>query len=320
MQKPTTNHLWRCAKYHFRLQLAQGKSTDTVRGSKYALKKFCSWCFARGVRFIDEVDIPLMDDYMEYLNIYRKPLDKKPISDATKYALLLCIKTFMQKMYNRGLLSANKLDCIELPKVGRPLPEAVFTADEVERILDETLLYGLKGVRDRSILETFFATGIRRVELLHLDIEDVDFEQRLVRVRKGKGKRQYILPISKRAIEWIIFYVSKLRPQFANLRSGSSLFLDNYGKRYRASKLSEMASRYVRLAGFKRSGACHLFRHSTATIMLDNGADIRHVQEMLGHADISSTQIYTFVSRSKLTEVYNKTHPSALSQKSLFQS
>jgi integrase/recombinase XerD len=319
MQKPSTNHLWRCAKYHFQLQLAQGKSTDTVRGSKYALKKFCSWCFARGVRFIDEVDNPLMDDYMEYLNIYRKPLDKKPIGDATKYALLLCIKTFIQKMYNRGLLPGNKIDCIELPKVGRPLPDAVFSADEVERILDETLLYGFKGVRDRAIMEVFFATGIRRVELRHLDIEDIDFEQKQVRIRKGKGKRQYILPISPRGIDWITLYISKIRPKFANLRSGSSLFLDNYGQRYRANKLSEMAARYVRLAGFKRSAACHLFRHSTATIMLDNGADLRHVQEMLGHANISSTQIYTFVSRSKLTEVYNRTHPSALSRKSVLE-
>jgi len=130
-------------------------------------------------------------------------------------------------------------------------------------------------------------------------------------VREGKGKREYILPISDRACEWLVLYLTKLRPQLAHIKSGSALFLNDNG--YRANALSDMASRYVRFAGFKRAGACHLFRHSTATIMLDNGADIRHVQEMLGHADITSTQVYTFVSCTKLQEVYKNRHPSALS-------
>jgi integrase/recombinase XerD len=319
MDKPTTNKLWRCVKYYLEVCLALGQSNDTVRTKKYGLKKFCTWCFSHGVRTIDEIDIPLMDDYMEYLNKYRKPLDKKPICDANKYGLLLCVKTFVGKMYNRGLLPSNKLDCIDLPSVGRPLPKAIFTADEVEKIIDQTMLFGSKGMRDRVVLETFFATGIRRVELLNLDLEDIDFEQQLVRVRKGKGKREYILPISDRACEWLVFYLTKLRPQLAHIKSGSALFLNDNGYRYRANALSDMASRYVRFAGFKRAGACHLFRHSTATIMLDNGADLRHVQEMLGHADITSTQVYTFVSRTKLKEVYNDTHPSALSDKRIFK-
>ncbi|MCH2192159.1 MAG: tyrosine-type recombinase/integrase [Gammaproteobacteria bacterium] len=319
MEKPTNNHLWRCARYYFALCLAQGQSSDTVRSKTYALKKFCKWCFARNVRRIDDVDIALMDEYMAYLNAYRKSLDGQPLCAANKYALILCIKSFVKKMFNRGLLTTDKLSSIDLPTVDRPLPKAIFTAEEVEQILEQPLLYGFKGMRDRVILETLFATGIRRIELLHLDIEDVDFNQQLIRVRKGKGNREYILPVSDRAIEWLAFYLTKLRPKLATLQSGSALFLNDKGTRYRACALSDMASRYVRFAGFKRSGSCHLFRHATATIMLDNGADIRHVQEMLGHADIASTQIYTFVSRSKLRDVYNKTHPSALSDKRLFR-
>jgi integrase/recombinase XerD len=154
--------------------------------------------------------------------------------------------------------------------------------------------------------------------LRNVDIEDIEIKQKLVRIRKGKGDREYILPISERACEWVVFYLAKLRPQLATITSGSALFLNDKGTRFRVNALSVMASRYVRLAGFKCAGACHLFRYSTATIMLDNGADLRHVQEMLGHVNITSTQVYTFVSRSKLTEVYNKTHPSALSNKSMF--
>lgn len=318
MQKPTTSHLWRCSKYYFQLCLAKGQSSDTVRSKRYGMKKFCAWCFSRGVRKLEDVNIELMDDYMEYLNLYRKPKDDEPLCDANKYSLLLCVKSFITKMYNRGLLLTNPLESIDLPTVGRPLPKAIFSADEVEKILAQPLLFGFKGMRDRTILETLFATGIRRIELRNLDIEDIDFEQQLLRVRKGKGKREYILPVSARACEWIVFYLTKLRPKLANIKSGGALFLDDKGRRFRANALSDMASRYVHFAGFKRAGSCHLFRHSTATIMLDNGADIRHVQEMLGHASIASTQVYTFVSRNKLTEVYSKTHPSALSSQSIF--
>lgn len=319
MDRPTTNYLWRCAKYYMDLCLALGQSSDTVRSKKYGLKKFCTWCFSQEIRMIDDVDITLMDDYMEYLNKYRKPQDNQPICDANKYSLLLCVKTFIGKMFNRGLLTSNKLGCIDLPSVGRPLPKAIFTAEEVEKILEQTMLFTFKGMRDRAILEMFFATGIRRIELMNLDLEDIDFEQQLVRIRKGKSKREYILPISDRACEWLVIYLSKLRPKLAHIKSGCGLFLNDNGNRYRVNALSDMASRYVRFAGFKRAGSCHLFRHSTATIMLDNGADLRHVQEMLGHANITSTQIYTFVSRSKLKEVYNKTHPSALSDKGIFK-
>ena len=168
------------------------------------------------------------------------------------------------------------------------------------------------------ILETFFATGIRRTELANLDIDDVDLDEQQVRVRKGKGDRERIVPISYRGCEWIAFYLSKVRPRISFIASGSALFLANNGKRFKPNKLSDMVSRYVMLADIKRSGSCYLFRHSTATTMLDNGADLRHVQEMLGHADISTTQIYTHVSRSKLAEVYGKSLPSALSEQRLF--
>lgn len=119
--------------------------------------------------------------------------------------------------------------------------------------------------------------------------------------------------ISNRGCEWIAFYLSKIRPRISFISSGSALFLANNGKRFRPNKLSDMVSRYVMLAGIKRAGSCYLFRHATAITMLDNGADLRHVQEMLGHAYISTTQICTHVSRIKLAEVYGKSHPSALS-------
>jgi integrase/recombinase XerD len=178
-------------------------------------------------------------------------------------------------------------------------------------------LYGTD-FSDRAILETFFATGIRRSELLYLTLDDVDFGEQLLRVNHGKWRKERIVPISRRACEWLALYVGKIRPMMAFPGSGNTLFLANNGKRYLPGKLSDLAARYVKLAGLNRPGACHLFRHATATTMLDNGADLRHVQEMLGHASITTTQIYTHVSRKKLSAVYNGSHPSVQSDSGLF--
>ncbi len=318
MLKPTNNRIWRCVKYYLALCEAKGQAPDTIRGKYSGLKKFFTWCLTQDVCFIHQIDLDLIDNYMEYLNRYRKPLDNKPYCAANKRGLLTHIKTFIEKLHAKGLLATNTLEHIELPSKGRPLPRAIFNKNEVEKILDQAMMFGLHGFRDRAILETFFATGIRRSELLHLNIEDIDFHEALLRVNRGKGNKERIVPISKRACDWVLFYISKIRPQFAFLASGTTLFLANNGKCYRPNQLSDMVSRYVKLAGLQRPGSCHLFRHSTATIMLNEGAELRHVQEMLGHADISTTQIYTHVSRSKLSEVYRKTHPSAQSNSRIF--
>lgn len=170
----------------------------------------------------------------------------------------------------------------------------------------------------RAILETLFANGVRRGELLPVQIEDVDFQKQLLRVNHGNGRKELIVPIRQLAFEWLAVYISKVRPAISFVDSGNTLFLANNGKAYKPGKLSEMVSRYIRLAGIKRFGACHLFRHITATTILDNGADLRHVQEMFSHASISTTQIYTHVRGQKLTEVYQKTHPSSLRDSGLF--
>lgn len=300
MDKPTTNRIWRCAKYYFELCLAKGQSSDTVRGKRGGLKKFFLWCIERNITRIDQIDLDLMDEYAAYLNAYRKPLDNQPLCPAQKRNLLTFVKTFVKYMHIKKLLPTNTLENIELPSKGEQIPKALYSVEEIETILEQPLLFGIKGLRDRAILEIFFATGIRRCELVKLNIDDIDFNSKLVRVQ-GKGKKERLVPISQRGCEWLAFYIGKIRPMFAFIGSGKALFLANNGKRYVPGKLSDMASQYVKLAGFDRSGACHLYRHNTATAMLDNGADLRHIQEMLGHASILTTQLYTHISRKKLS-------------------
>jgi integrase/recombinase XerD len=319
MDKPNSRLLWPCMAYYLALCAAKGQSADTVYGKHSRLKQFSRWCADKRLQTIDQINLDVMDDFMAYLNSQRKPRDGQPLGVAHKRNVLTTVKVFVATMYRKGLLSRNSLEGIELPSIGRALPKALFSADEIERILAQPLQFGLKGIRDRATLEILFASGVRRGELLPVQIEDVDFEKQLLRVNHGKGRKERIVPISQRACEWLAVYISKVRPAISFVDSGNTLFLANNGKAYKPGKLSEMVSRYIRLAGIKRFGACHLFRHITATTMLDNGADLRQVQEMLGHASISTTQIYTHVSRQKLTEVYRKTHPSALRDSGLFQ-
>ena len=320
MNKPNSHRIWRCVKYYLELCQAIGQAQDTIRGKKAGLKKFYLWCLANNIFYVDQINLELMDKYMAYLNAYRKALDNNPLSRAQKRNLLTFVKTFVEKMYAKRLLNTNPLDGFELPSKGYSLPKALFSEVEVEKILAQPLVLSSNGLRDKVILETFFATGIRRTELAQLDIDDVDLTEQIVRVNHGKGRKERIVPISARACEWIALYLCKIRCNMPQNELSSALFLATNGKRFSPNKLSEMAGRYVKLSGIKRAGACHLFRHATATFMLDHGAELRHVQEMLGHASITTTQIYTHVTRRKLTQVYNHSHPSALNHNSLFES
>jgi len=317
VNKPATKRIWLCVKYYLELCLARGQSSDTVRGKRGGLKKFFLWCVDRETTRINQIDLDLMDDYAAYLNAYRKKLDNEPLSVAQKRNLLTFVKTFVKYMHIKKLLPTNTLEYIELPSKGMQIPKSLYSVEEIEAILQQPMLFGIKGLRDRAILECFFATGIRRGELARLNIDDIDFLGQLIRVQ-GKGNKERLVPISQRGCEWLAFYIGKIRPMFAFLASGKALFLANNGKRYVPGKISDMASQYVRLAGFDRTGACHLYRHNTATTMLDNGADLRHIQEMLGHASILTTQLYTHVGRKQLSKVYNATHPSAQSSSGLF--
>lgn len=314
MKKPTNQRIWCCVKYYLRTCAAKGQASDTIRGKYSGLRKFFMWCLEHNIYHVSQINLDVMDGYMEYLNAYRKPLDNKPLCLNQKRNLLTFVKTFIKTMHRKAILDSNLLEFIELPGKEYSLPKGLFSENEVELILDQPLLVGERGFRDKAIMETFYATGIRRTELMHLRFGDINFESNKLTITHGKGHRQRIVPISIRALEWILFYWQRHRPILASIGGSDYLFLANSGKQFLPNKLSDLVAKYVKMAGLKRLGACHLFRHATATFMLDNDADIRHVQVMLGHASLSTTQIYTHVSQKKLHAVYAKTHPSALSK------
>ena len=163
--------------------------------------------------------------------------------------------------------------------------------------------------RDRAILELLYSSGLRRKEVLGLVRSDIDRERRVILVRLGKGKKDRMIPIGDRAVAWIRKYISEVRPIFVTPPDEGMLFLTTQGDAFSRQGLSRIVRTYVEDANINKTGSCHLFRHTMATLMLENGADTRYIQEILGHADLSSTQIYTKVSIQKLKEIHRATHP-----------
>jgi integrase/recombinase XerD len=168
------------------------------------------------------------------------------------------------------------------------------------------------GLRDRALLETLYSTGLRRTEMLRLTAATIDFAGGTACVRLGKGRKDRIVPIGDRALLWIGKYLSEGRPKLAKPGGDfGPLFITERGGPIAAKHLSALVTRYVNLSGVGKTGSCHIFRHTCATLMLEHGADIRHVQEQLGHACLQTTQVYTHVSIRKLKEVHSLTHPGA---------
>jgi integrase/recombinase XerD len=167
------------------------------------------------------------------------------------------------------------------------------------------------GKRDRAMLEVLYSTGMRRMELTGLSVYDLDAERGTLMVRQGKGKKDRMVPVGERAIAWIGSYLRDVRPSLTLGADDGTLFLTTFGEAFTANRMTQLVRNYVDAAAIGKRGACHLFRHSMATLMLKGGADIRFIQQMLGHADLSTTQIYTQVSIRKLKQIHTATHPSA---------
>jgi integrase/recombinase XerD len=189
------------------------------------------------------------------------------------------------------------------------LPETL-TLDEMEKILTSPLSFTVLGVRDKAMLELLYATGLRVSELVNLTLNDVNVEAGFLRCL-GKGSKERIVPVGAAARKALTDYLSFARPQLAKQSSERALFLTVRGKRFHRSNIQQILQRHLKRAGITRRISPHTLRHTFATHLLEHGADLRSIQEMLGHADISTTQVYTHVSTEKLKEVYRKTHPRA---------
>lgn len=192
------------------------------------------------------------------------------------------------------------------------LPKHILSSDEAERILNVPDTQTPTGIRDRAMLETLYSTGMRRMELISLSWSAIDYERGTVMIRQGKGKKDRMIPISERALAWITKYRDDVRPQFAMAQDDGTLFLTQQGEGFSPNRLTQLVREHIEKANIGKRGSCHLFRHTMATLMLENGADIRFIQAMLGHVSLNTTQIYTQVSIRAFKEIHTATHPARL--------
>ncbi len=200
---------------------------------------------------------------------------------------------------------------LELPRTEKRFPKAILSIEEVEKVLAQPDLEDPLGLRDRAIMETLYSTGMRRKEAVTLTVFDLDQDRGTVMIRKGKGRKDRVVPIGERALSWVEKYLKEVRPRLAVEPDQGYLFLGGEGAPLAPGSLSDTVRSYVDQAGIGKKGACHLFRHTMATLMLEGGADTRFIQAMLGHEQLSSTQLYTQVAIRKLKEIHTATHPAA---------
>jgi len=291
---------------------AVGISPRTIESQGSALQSFIAWCAERSINDPGEITPPILERYRRHLYHFRKP-DGHPLSLGAQRNRLTPLKGFFGRLAKEHHIPYNPASELELPRPHKRLPRAILSKSEVAAVLNQALLVE-EGIRDRAIIETLYATGIRRMELVNLKLDDIDLEQGTLMVRQGKGNKDRLIPIGERACNWIDRYLIEIRPGLVVEPDCGHLFLTSYGEALIKKRLPELVKKHLLAAGVTKPGACHLFRHTMATQMLDNGADIRFIQAMLGHADISTTQIYTQVSIAKLKEVYTRTHPAKLEQ------
>jgi integrase/recombinase XerD len=286
-------------------------SPYTIRSRRVHIGFFLRWCAERGITEPVEVTRPVLEAYQRHVFHYRKK-NGEPLAFTGQQDRLVPLRVWFKWMARHHHILHNPASELEMPRLGFRLPKAVLTATEAEQIIAQPDTREALGVRDRAILETLYATGMRRLEIANLKLWDVDAERGAVTIRQGKGKKDRVIPIGDRAAEWIARYIRDIRPRLVVEPDEGTLFLSNAGEPLSLDYLTEMVRGYVDAANIGKRGACHLFRHTMATLMLEGGADIRFIQAMLGHAKLETTQVYTHVAIRQLREIHRVTHPANL--------
>ncbi len=283
-------------------------SKNTTHSRKIYLQRFLSWCDERGLLKAQDITRPILERYQRHLFLTRKP-DGQPLSVSGQLSYLNAIRAMFKWLTKQNYILYNPASDLELPRATKRLPKHILTASDAESILNQPDIKTNNGIRDRAIMEVLYSTGMRRMELTNLKTTDIDIDRGTVLIQHGKGDKDRMIPIGGRAIGWVEKYLSEVRPGLVIGLSENYLFLNKHGEQLGESWLSRIVKGYIDKANINKTGSCHLFRHTMATLMLENGADIRYIQAMLGHAKLDTTQIYTQVSVQKLKQIHEATHP-----------
>jgi integrase/recombinase XerD len=282
----------------------------TIENRRRYLRYLSSFLAGEGIEEAEAVTYEMLKAYQEQLFGYRKA-NGQPLNFATQAQRLIPIQQLFSWFRRNGRIPMNPAADLTTPRPDRRLPEATLTAAEMSAVLSCPNVTRPLGLRDRGVLEVFYSCGLRRAELIALTVRDIDFDRGTVFVRYGKGGKDRYVPIGERALFWVRLYLDLARPGFDPQRGTDVLFLSSVGTPLCPDWLSRKVRRYLADAGVHKKGSCHLLRHTVATLMLEGGADIRYVAEMLGHARLETTQRYTRVSIDRLQAVHASAHPAS---------
>jgi tyrosine recombinase XerC len=289
-------------KYIRYLETERNVSPYTVRNYTTDLSDFFQFLKGKGISLLEEVDRHVLRDYLSYLvgrGIVKASIARK----------LSAIRSFYRYLVREGILKTNPVEKVSSPKLDKRLP-SFLTLDEVERLLNAPDLATPQGQRDRALLELLYASGLRVSELVNLDLNQINLDTSEIRVW-GKGSKERVALMGKPATEALRNYLSQGRPKLLGGKKTNAIFLNRYGQRLPERRVQRILVDYAAKAGIEKRVHPHILRHTFATHLLDGGADLRVVQELLGHARLSSTQIYTHVTKSQARKVYLSAHPRA---------
>lgn len=280
----------------------------TLASRRVHLERGLRWFATDGTVGVAQVGAASLDAVVDAMGAHRTRRGL-PLSATTVASFLTALRQFLRWGAVAGVFPPGLADRLGHPRMPERLPGVVLSAHEVARILARVALQHPLGLRDRTILELLYAVGIRRTELTAINLSHLDLERAVLYVHEGKGQRDRLLPLSPRVVHWLRRYLTESRPGLARADSPDALFLGARGKRVVPKRLTSQLHAHVLRGGSGKSGSCHIFRHTAATLMHDRGADIRDLQQWLGHRSLATTQLYTRVSVERLRSVVRRTHP-----------
>lgn len=288
-------------EYLTHLKLEKNLSENTVESYRIDLQKFINYLMEIGISDLSEVKSGTISTYFDLQR-------KEKISPSTSARYLSAIKGFFSYLERFSYIQKDPTEILSSKKSGRKLP-AVLSFFEIEKILKCPDVSSTLGLRDKALLEICYSSGLRVSELINLKIGDLFFNDDVIRVF-GKGSKQRIVPVGRSAKKWVTEYLIKGRPNLEKKsKSENIIFLNTRGSKLSRMGIWKIFDRYFKEAGIKKEAHPHTFRHSFATHLIEGGADLRAVQEMLGHSDISTTQIYTHIDREFVKQVHRDYHP-----------
>jgi len=282
-------------------------ANKTASGYLRSARIFLEWLAKRGLALVDVRGADVQAYQLDTFAARQK--DGTPYSMAEQMQRLSAVKTLFRFLCRRGYLLSDPSAAIEYPRREQRLPRGILSRQEARALVEAADADTPLGLRDRAMLETFYGTGIRAAELANLKTTDIDTEDKLLRVLLGKGRKDRNVPLTSAAAEALETYLDHGRPRLRGARQKSWLFLGLRGGRTNNCTLNQVVQQCARKAGIERHVTCHTLRHTVATHLLKGGADIRHIQVLLGHASLQSTETYTRVEVSDLGKVLRRAHP-----------